>query len=111
MNALATTTVSILGGNPTTDTWGDEVENGTVSASGVPASILEQRQVVTTPADNRAQVVRYYTGRLPAGTVVTTSNRLLDERTGETYVIENVSRVANPVISNDVRLDLKRATT
>jgi hypothetical protein len=109
--ALATTTISIIGGSATYDGWGDVVEGSTVSASGIPASILEQTRLVTRPADNRAQVVRYYTGRVPAGTEVTTSNRILDERTGQLYVIDSVATVASPVITNDVRLDLRRATT
>lgn len=109
MWAIPTTTVSILGGS-TTDDLGDTYDGTTVSASGVIASILEQRQIVTTPADSRAQVVRLYTGRLPYSAVVSTSNRIRDEQTGDVYVIDNVSRVANPVLQQDVRLDLRRAT-
>jgi hypothetical protein len=109
MQAVPTTTISILGGS-TTDTWDDTYDGTTVSASGVLASILEQRQLVTTAADSRAQVVRFYTGRVGPEVAITTANRIRDEVTGDIYVIDNVSRLGNPFAPQDVRLDLRRAT-
>ncbi len=109
MWAIPTTTISILGGS-SSDDWDDTYDGTTVSASGVLASILEERQIVTTAADARTQVVRIYTGRVPAETVIDTKNRIRDEVTGDIYVIDNVSRVANPILQQDVRLDLRRAT-
>lgn len=107
---MPTTTVDILGG-VTTDDLGDEVEGSTVLASGVLASILEQVEtaVVTTAADTRVQVVRRYTGRLPADTSVTTAHRLRDVD-GNIYVIDAVSQPTNPFLTNDVHLDLRRRT-
>jgi hypothetical protein len=107
MIAVPTTTVSILGGNTSSD-FGDVLDSETVATSGIPASIVEGRQVVATESDPQARIIRYYTGRLPNGTVVNDSQRIRDEVTGEIYSIDNVTRPRNPVIPQDVRLDLRR---
>jgi len=106
--ATPTTTVTLLGpGAPDSD-WGDVIDSEEPAGSGIPASIVEGRQVVATESDPQARVIRYYTGRLPNGTVVTDAMRLRDERDGTTYVIDNVTRPTNPIIEQDVRLDLRR---
>ena len=109
MFASATTTVSVLGGT-TTDQFGDTLDGTTVVAGpGLPASILEQRQLITTSGDDRSQVVRYYTGRLnPVGFTITQQHRILDDLSGDTYAIENVSQVANLGVVNELRLDLRK---
>lgn len=107
MIATPTTTVTILGGNTSSD-YGDVLDSDEPAGAGIPASIIEGRQVVATESDAQARVIRYYTGRLPHGTVVTGSNRLRDEKTLRTYVIDNVTTPENPIIPQDVRLDLRR---
>jgi hypothetical protein len=107
--AIPTTTVTILGGNTESD-YGDVLDSDEPAGSGIPASIIEGRQVVATESDAQARIIRYYTGRLPAGTVVSDTNRLKDERTDEIYVIDNVTVPHNPIIPQDVRLDLRRIT-
>lgn len=109
MIATPTTTVSILGGGTDSD-FGDVLDSDTPATSGIPASIIEGRQVVATESDPQARIIRYYTGRLPAGTVVDDSQRIKDENTNEVYVIDNVTFPQNPVIPSDVRLDLRRVT-
>lgn len=110
MIATPTTTVTILGSETSQSDYGDVLDSETPAGTGIPANILEGRQVVATESDQQARVIRYYTGRLPYGTVVTGNNRLRDDVTGDVYVIDNVSRPANPVIPQDVRLDLRRVT-
>lgn len=107
MIATPTTTVTILGGNTSSD-YGDVLDSDEPAGAGIPASIVEGRQIVATESDAQARAIRYYTGRLPHGTVVTNANRLRDEKTLETYVIDNVTRPKNPIIEQDVRLDLRR---
>lgn len=109
MFARATTSVTILGGS-STDDLGDTRDGITPSATGVPASIIERNTRVTLPVDMRVQTVYFYTGRLPAGTVVSKNNRLLDERTGATYVVDNVAQPGSPVHTNDLRLELRRVS-
>lgn len=107
MIATPNTLVSILGGTVESD-YGDVLDGNVPAAVHVPASIVEGRQVVATEGDQQARVIRYYMGRLPNGTPVTGANRLLDERTGDIYVVDNVTRPHNPTIAPDVRLDLRR---
>lgn len=102
-----TTTVSILGGT-TDDDFGDSADNSTVSASGIPASILEQSRQGTDRATGAARVIRYVTGRVSADTPVSEDNRILDERTGIVYVIESVSRQSSIMGTPDLKLDLRR---
>lgn len=107
MIATPNTTVSILGGNSNSD-FGDPLEANTVVNSGIPASIVEGRQIVATESDPQARAVRYYTGRLPNGTSVNDSQRIKDEVTGEIFSIDFVTTPRNPIIPQDVRLDLRR---
>jgi hypothetical protein len=106
--AVPNTTVSILGGDAPDSDFGDVLDSDTPAGSGIPASIIEGRQVVATESDPQARIIRYYTGRLPAGTEVNDSQKLRDEVTGFIYVIDNVTEPQNPVIPQDVRLDLRR---
>jgi hypothetical protein len=105
--AVPNTTVTILGGN-TESEYGDVLDSDTPAGTGIPCSIVEGRQIVSTESDAQARAVNYYTGRLPNGTVVTEKNRLRDDRTGETYSIDHVTRPHNAMIPQDVRLDLRR---
>jgi hypothetical protein len=107
--ATPNTTVSILGGSSESD-YGDVLDDDTPAGSGIPAMIIEGRQVVATESDAQARVIRYYTGRLPNGTVIDDTNRLRDEQTNEVYSIDNVTDPKNAVIPMDVRLDLRRVT-
>lgn len=109
MIAVPNTTVTILGGNTQSD-YGDVLDSDEPAGSNIPAAIVEGRQVVATEADSQARVIRYYTGRLPHGTVVDDTNRLQDERTGDVYSIDNVTYPLNPIVPQDVRLDLRRVT-
>jgi hypothetical protein len=110
MYAIPTTTVSVLRGT-TTDDLGDVIDNLTVAASGIVFSLIEQRKTVFVPSANRLQQVMIAIGRGPADMDVTAADRIKDERSGLIYVIDNVSRVQSPVTMNDVRLDLRRAST
>lgn len=109
MYAHATTTVSVLRGS-TTDAFGDAVAADAVTASGVPASILEQRRRTYVAAENRVQQVLYYIGRVPGDTDIQLQDRVRDEATGDVYRVDSVSRVSSPVQMNDLRLDLRKAS-
>jgi hypothetical protein len=109
MQAIATTRVSILRGT-TTDTWGDEQDTDTALYTGIPASLIEQSRRVTTRDDPTPRIVRYAVARVPANTDVTDQDRLRDERTGATYIVDSVSAMTNPAIAVDRRLDLRRTT-
>lgn len=109
MQVIATTKVSILRGT-TTDAYGDEQDTDTPIATGIPASLIEQSRRVTTRDNPTPRIVRYAVARVPARTDVTDQDRVLDERTGATYIVDAVSGMDNPAIEVDRRLDLRRTT-
>ncbi len=109
MYTVPTTTISILRGT-STDVYGDVTDTATVAASGIPASILEQRKTVFTPADHRVQQIGVFTGRVSQLVDVRIGDRIQDERTGTIYVLDNISTVASPALGNDRRLDLRKAS-
>ncbi|HEY9353679.1 MAG TPA: hypothetical protein VIP28_10525 [Nocardioides sp.] len=109
MLALATTTLTVYRGT-TTDTYGDEQDTDTPVHTGIRASLTEQSRRVTTRDDPTPRIVRYAVARVTAGTDITDQDRLLDERTGAVYIVEAVSQMANPAVTADLRLDLRRTT-
>lgn len=109
MQAIATTTVSVLRGT-TTDAYGDEQDTSTAVYTGIPASLTEQSRRVTTRDDPTPRIVRYAVARVPADTDVTDQDRVLDERTGAKYIVDAVSSMTNPALAVDRRLDLRRTT-
>lgn len=110
MTLLATTTVSVLTGQGTDD-YGDPVDdNTTTAATGVEASIIEQRRTVFGPDDSQGRIVRITTGRLRPGVDVQPGYRLRDERTGLLYAVNSVDQTQSPVGTPDQRMDLTRVS-
>lgn len=107
MWALANRTVAVLRGEATDD-YGDPVDVDTSVATGLPASIVERSRRVFDPASDRTQIVRYWTGRLPAGTDVRVGDRLQDEQTSEIFVIQSFSAQQRLVHDGEVRVDLAK---
>jgi hypothetical protein len=107
--AQATTTISVLRGT-TTDAYGDEQDTDTVVAAGIPASLIEQTRRTTTRDDPTPRVIRYAVGRVTAGTDITDQDRIRDERTGATYIVDAVSSMTSAAVAADMRLDLRRTT-
>jgi hypothetical protein len=108
--AIPTTTVTVLGGPVATDGYGDPVDGATELHTAIPAAIHVGREVVATEGVPEARVVRYFTGRLPGHLELDGTMRLVDERTGDTYVIDNVTRPQSAITPQDLRLDLRRVT-
>ena len=104
---LATTRVSVLGGSGT-DEFGDERDGTTVLASGIPASLIEASREASEPVTGLPRIVRTHVCRLPSGTDIDETKRLLDEQTGEVYIVVSVTHNANPVLAQPLRVDLKR---
>ncbi|MEU6365765.1 hypothetical protein ABZ876_08410 [Streptomyces sp. NPDC046931] len=109
MQAIATTQISVLRGT-TTDAWGDEQDTDTPVHTSIPAALTEQTRRVTTRDDPTPRIVRYAVARVAAGTDVTDQDRVRDERTGAIYTVDTVSSMANPALTADLRLDLRRTT-
>lgn len=109
MLAVATTRLTVLRGT-TTDAYGDEQDTDTAVATSIPASLTEQSRRVTTRDDPTPRIVRYAVARVTAGTDIQDQDRVRDERTGATYIVDAVSSMANPAAAADLRLDLRRTT-
>ncbi|GGW98719.1 hypothetical protein [Streptomyces chartreusis] len=109
MQAIATTKVTILRGTEE-DEFGDERDTDTPIATGIPASLVEQTRRVSGRENPTPRTVRYAVARVPAGTDITDNDRVLDERTGDKYIVDAVSGMANPAIQVDRRVDLRRTT-
>jgi hypothetical protein len=109
VRAIATTRVSVLTGT-STDSWGDTVDGSTVSASGIPASLIERTRTVTTPEEPTPRVIRYAVARLPSATTVGPEDRIRDDITGQIYAVTAVTQPATVGHRPDLRLDLKRVT-
>jgi hypothetical protein len=103
--AFPTTTVSILRGTTTTPA-GDTVDADTVKYAGIPASVMERTRNGVDAVTQDMRVYRYTTCRLPSGTDVLDTDRILDEQTGKKYAIAAVSVLGSPVHTPDLRLDL-----
>jgi hypothetical protein len=109
--AIATTTVSVLRGTTVDPVYGDTTATMNVIASGIPASIIEDKSAkTTTPGNPTPRITRSYDGILGSTVDVTDRDRLKDERTGQVYVIVSVSQQALPGITSDQNLELRRAT-
>jgi len=108
MIATPTTTVDVLRGT-TTNTFGDTVDADTVvpGMTGLPASIIEQRQKVHAPKDSPSQdrIVRVFKGRMANGLDVRKGDRLRDAA-GTVYIIDNLYQQANPFWAQDLTFDL-----
>jgi hypothetical protein len=109
MNALPTTRVTVLGGL-TESEFGDPQDGTDEIATGIPAGIHESTVTTATESDPAAIVRRMYVGRFPvwARVHLNGARRIRDEKTGEVYVIDAVSRPQNASLPQDVRVDLRR---
>ncbi|MCA1840199.1 MAG: hypothetical protein ABR585_12490 [Gemmatimonadaceae bacterium] len=102
----ATTTVTVYRGS-TYNAWGDEVDSDTIVATGVRASILEQTVDAKTEITTVPHSYRFAKMRVTAGTDIRQNDRIMDEKTQEVWTIVQISRRANPVCSQDIRVDLE----
>jgi hypothetical protein len=109
--ALATTTVTVLRG-VTTSAYGDEQDADTSVATGIPLGLMVASQAGTRSADARPQEVETFRGRMPAGTDIRVGDRLRDERdTSLVYLVTGSHQAPNPILAQDVAVDLTRTPT
>ena len=91
MMELANTRLTIMRGT-VANAYGDLTDVGTPIYSGIPAAINESSRTVFDPATQRPQTVRTSTCVVPGWTDVLTSDTLLDEGSGNYYMIEDIER-------------------
>lgn len=103
-------TVTILRG--TTVNWaGDEVDANDPAIEHLPATLIETGHKTQDPSSPTPRTIREITLRLPYWSGVTDKDRVLDERTGDIYMVISVTRpptiIGAPV---DLLISLKRVT-
>jgi hypothetical protein len=109
MISRATTTITIYRGQ-TEDEWGDPIDTDTVVETGIPAFITEvnvdhSSEVSLTPRD-----IRKATCRVGSEVDVQQNDRIYDEKNGQSWTIQYVTRQQNPVMAQDTKLVLQRTT-
>lgn len=110
MSFLATTTVTLLGGVGT-DRFNDPVDTDEVKREHVPASILEGGMTSRSrPVDGRTDQVRSYTLRVHPNVDLRKYNRVRDERTGDVYTFDTVTKPVNPAGHRVFSAVLRRVT-
>lgn len=105
MYSRATTTITIYRGQGVDD-WGDDIDNDTPVATGVLASIMEQKIYSATEVTTQPHNYRYARLRVKKGTDIQKNDRIYDERLNQTWTITNISPYQNPVLGQDLRVDL-----
>lgn len=109
MNSRATTRISILRGTGTDD-YNDPVDSGAIVASGVQASLIEQSHTTRRRDAREPRTIRSYTLRVKAGTDLRHDDRVRDERTNVTYIVDDVTQPASFLRALDIRAELRRIT-
>lgn len=87
---VATTTVSVLDGY-STDDHQDITENEVPTVAGVPASVAQARSVGRREGAEPVLVEHATTIRVPLGTPMRLSSRVLDERSGWVYRVNSIT--------------------
>lgn len=89
MLELANTTVSVLRGTTVND-WGDKTNVGTPLYTGIPAAIVESSKQAFDRASQRFQTIRTSTCVVPDWADIVDTDTLIDETTGNAFMIESV---------------------
>ncbi|GAX54741.1 hypothetical protein SO3561_06294 [Streptomyces olivochromogenes] len=87
------TRVTILGSTTSVDEWGDLIDNDSVVASGIPASLTEVANTAYSENSTRPRVIRGGICRLSSAHAnqVTDNVRIRDEKTGFTWIVLSVT--------------------
>jgi hypothetical protein len=87
---LCNTTISVLRGT-NVNQYGDKTNVGTPLYTGIPAGLVESSKRSFDRASQRYQVVRTTTCVVPDWADILSSDTLIDETSGNTYMIESVT--------------------
>lgn len=107
MYALATCTTSILRGT-STDAYGDVIDNATVAASGIPASIIVSSRTVQDSATQTSRVVETIHCEMISNLDVRDTDQIRDDTHGITYAVQAVTQPNGPGITPDLQIELRR---
>ena len=111
---VANCTISLLRGVGY-DEYGDISDDMASVTPGIPAVLIEVAKSVFDPATQTPRTVRSATCRVPAWTKVLNTDQIRDDRTGDTYAIEDITRPPTLITTYaggrpDLVLTLRRIT-
>lgn len=109
MYAIANCLVDVLRGTSQND-WGDAVDNGTVAATGVPASIIVANTRVWDATTQTPRAVQRITGVMGSERDVRVNDQLRDTTHGITYAVDSVTQENAIGRTPDLSLLLSRLT-
>lgn len=107
LRAMPTTTITIYAPSSDPDEWSGERTGDAAAAGDVSASIIEQVRTVNDPRTGTPRVIRNVTGRVPDGTPVAPTSRIVDGE-GRVYAVGSVRQARNPLWVGDIVLELYR---
>lgn len=86
------------------DGYGPDPSNWTVVATGAPAYVFEDSQSTWDPATERRTIRSVFVVRLRPDAPVQDRDRLVDERSGDTYQVDTISQETSVVAVADIRV-------
>jgi hypothetical protein len=93
----------------TSNQFGDQVDANTPLITGLPITLIETGKTVQDPSTPTPRTIRQIYANVPQWAGITLSDRLMDESTGDVYIIIGIKTpptiIGAPV---DTVLDLKR---
>lgn len=107
MYGLANCLISVLRGT-STDTWGDQVDNGAIAASGIPARILVRSRTVFDESTQEPRVVQIVSGAVASTADVRDGDQIRDDTHSVTYTVQSVTQPNGVGLVPDLELDLQR---
>ena len=88
---IANTTVTVLRGT-TTDAFGDTIDEALPVATSIPVFLAETGKTVQDPSAATPRTIRQVTAQVPGWAGVLNTDRLLDERTQDIYIVLSVTQ-------------------
>lgn len=111
MTYRCNTRVTILGDTLGVDEWGDPIDNDTIVASGIPASLSDLSNTAYSENSTRPRVIRDGICRLSRAHAdqVTDNVRIRDEKTGFTWLVISVTLPNNAVGHMPMHIQIQRS--
>lgn len=88
---VANTTISVLRGT-TTDAFGDTIDADEAVATCIPVFLAETGRTVQDPSMQTPRTIREVTAQVPGWAGVLNTDRILDERSGDIYIVLSVTQ-------------------
>jgi hypothetical protein len=95
----------------TVNQFGDVIDNNVPFLEHLPATLIETGKSVQDPSTPTPRTIRQIQCWVPEWAGVLNTDRILDERTGDVYIIIGVTKPPTIIgVPVDTRLDLKRVS-